>query len=152
MRILGSHTFLRAASALLIAVALTIVFGQSQMLVPGILAVIALFLAGASIDRIHSGDRPSVEREWGGLGMESGGWRMSPSLAYLIAAVSFGAMSVAGLGIAIVTARPPAEADTARTPRQDQSNPKRTAAPEASPDGLPTTAGSLPKPPAVPAR
>src|SRR6185369_4743846 len=37
-------------------------------------------------------DPPRIESHWGGLGGSLGGWHMSASMAYLLAAVAFGAM------------------------------------------------------------
>lgn len=37
-------------------------------------------------------ESPSVESHWGGFGGGLGGWRISPSLAFLLGAIAFGAM------------------------------------------------------------
>lgn len=40
-------------------------------------------------------DPPQIETHWGGLGGGLGGWRVSASLAYLVAALAFGGMFTA---------------------------------------------------------
>lgn len=57
-----------------------------------------LFLA---VTEIFRGEPPAVESHWGGFGGGLGGWRISSSLAYLLAALFlgglFGALTLTGL-------------------------------------------------------
>lgn len=55
------------------------------ILILGTLTFIALFVAA-----VRRGIFPAIESHWGGLGGGLGGWQMSPSLSYLVAAVVFG--------------------------------------------------------------
>lgn len=154
MRILQAHTLLRTGSVLIAVSVIAFAIGQLKLLLPGLLCLTALLFAAACIDRIEAGDRPAVEQDWGGLGTGPGGWRLSPSLAYLAAAVLFGALSVAGLGIiAIADSKPPltGSGGAAETSGPDKPTPERSA--RLPSDGHEHGTGLLPSQlPAAPAR
>ena len=56
-----------------------------------VLLVVMLVLLREFVRTVRE-DPPSVDTHWGGIGGGLGGWRISPSLAYLIAIIAFGAM------------------------------------------------------------
>lgn len=154
VRILEAHTLLRTGGVLIAVSVIAFAIGQLKILLPGLLCLTALLFAAACIDRIEAGDRLGVEQDWGGLGTGPGGWRLSPSLAYLAAAVLFGALSVAGLGIiAFAEGKSPLpdSRGAVETSRPDKPTPERSAQPQS--DGPAHGTGLLQRQlPAVPAR
>lgn len=58
----------------------------------GILAVATLFFLFLFVRMVERGAPPQVESHWGGIGGGVGGWRISSSLTYLLAAVTFGVL------------------------------------------------------------
>jgi hypothetical protein len=58
-----------------------------------LLMIVAYLLMGFA--RHAQQEPPHVETHWGGLGGGLGGWRVSASLAYLVAALAFGGMFTA---------------------------------------------------------
>lgn len=78
----------------------------------GLLALVgslALLFGGRFFSAVGDGDRPRIETNWGGLGGTMGGWSVSSSVVYLLAALFFGGLTVAvGLrAVASVEANPP---------------------------------------------
>jgi hypothetical protein len=55
-----------------------------------LLALVTGILLWLCVNEISNGHPPALERHWGGFGGAGGGWRMSPSLTYLVIAVLFG--------------------------------------------------------------
>jgi hypothetical protein len=88
-------------------------------------------------------ESPRIESHWGGFGGGLGGWRISPSLAYLIGAIAFGALFTTvmrDLALSDRTAAPPASSSGA-----DKSRPAPTAAvppPAAQPSPAPSQPAS----------
>lgn len=69
-----------------------------------------LFYALFLVQLLLRGDAPQIESHWGGFGGGLGGWRLSPSAAFLLAA-----LVLSGL-VAVVTVE-----------REDQENPQKPA-------------------------
>lgn len=63
-------------------------------IIAGILLLIVVYLLMGFSRRARQ-DPPHIETHWGGLGGGLGGWRVSASLAYLVAALAFGGMFTA---------------------------------------------------------
>jgi hypothetical protein len=59
-----------------------------------ILFLLALWFLWGFMQTVRD-DPPRIESHWGGFGGGLGGWRMSPSLAYLLGAIAFGVMFIA---------------------------------------------------------
>ncbi|HVG43540.1 MAG TPA: hypothetical protein VM890_02385 [Longimicrobium sp.] len=57
-----------------------------------LLAAVTGVLLTLCVAEIRRGHSPALERHWGGFGGAGGGWRMSPSLTYLIIALLFGVL------------------------------------------------------------
>ena len=57
-----------------------------------ILAFGTVFFLVLFVRMVERGVTPQVESNWGGLGGGLGGWRISPSLTYLVAAAVFGVL------------------------------------------------------------
>jgi hypothetical protein len=70
------------------------------------IVLLGLFVYTTWIDR-----RPQLEGHWGGLGGGVGGWRISPSLLFLVAAVGVGLIG-AGIATTLISRRPPTVAAT----------------------------------------
>lgn len=58
---------------------------------------ITLWFLHLFVDSVRDGQWPAFESHWGGLGGGLGGWRVSPSLLYLLGALGF-ASAVVALG------------------------------------------------------
>jgi hypothetical protein len=87
-----------------------------------LLGVCTLAFAGLFVRETWRGHSAEVESHWGGFGGGLGGWRVSPSLTYLVCALAFGTM-VSVLVARASPAPPPSKADprtdsTATTPRR----------------------------------
>ncbi|MCB9765067.1 MAG: hypothetical protein H6739_35160 [Alphaproteobacteria bacterium] len=59
-----------------------------------LLAAVTLWFLQLFGDSMTRGHWPTLESHWGGLGGGLGGWRISPSLVYLLGALWFGGMLV----------------------------------------------------------
>jgi hypothetical protein len=68
-----------------------------------VLLVVMLLLLREFVRAVRY-EPPRIESHWGGIGGGLGGWHISPSLAYLVAAIAFGAM--------FTTILPPAKGDS----------------------------------------
>lgn len=56
---------------------------------------VMIFFLGSFAAAMRSSTWPTVETSWGGLGGGLGGWRISPAVLYLVAALVFGGMLTA---------------------------------------------------------
>jgi hypothetical protein len=81
--VVGSFLFLGAALALG-----SPQLGRSAVML--FLACMSLLFVWKLLSELRAGDRLSIESHWGGFGNGLGGWRLSSSLVYLVAAISFG--------------------------------------------------------------
>ena len=69
-----------------------------EKIYPAVIATLLFMIIGfllLEFRRSLNIEAPRVETHWGGLGGGLGGWRISASLAYLVAAIAFGAMFTA---------------------------------------------------------
>lgn len=68
----------------------------------GFFGLLTAFFAGRFALAVERDpDRPGLESHWGGLGGGLGGWRVSTSLVYLMAAVAFGGLLALTAGLAL---------------------------------------------------
>lgn len=81
--------------------------------------IVFLWLFVRMIDR---GITPQFESHWGGLGGGMSGWRISPSLTYLLAALVFGTL----FAIFVVQLETPAEQSTGTQPGATSTQPAAT--------------------------
>lgn len=81
--VVGSFVFLGVALALGSAQ-----LGRSAVML--FLACMSLLFVWKLLSELRVGERLSIESHWGGFGNGLGGWRLSSSLVYLVAAISFG--------------------------------------------------------------
>lgn len=56
-----------------------------------VLGCLTVSFSAGFTNAVRSGDWPRLETSWGGLGGGLGGWRVSPSLAWLAGLLTFGA-------------------------------------------------------------
>lgn len=80
----------------------------------GLAGGVTLWFLHLFVDSVQDGQWPAFESHWGGLGGGLGGWRVSPSLLYLMGALGF-ASAVVALG-AERTPDAPAAASPLTTP------------------------------------
>ena len=80
----------------------------------GIAAIAATFLA-RFVQLVESGDPPSIQRHWGGVGGGVSGWRMSISIVYLGGAMFFAMLATAVAAIDTLESRGPVTASTSAT-------------------------------------
>jgi len=60
----------------------------------GVLSIVTLIFVALFIYELWQGRAPMIESHWGGIGGGGGGWRMSNSLAYLLAMFGIAALLV----------------------------------------------------------
>lgn len=105
--------------------------------IAGILLLIVIYLL-TGFARHARQNPPHIETHWGGLGGGLGGWRVSASLAYLVAALAFGGMFTA---FSTRWLFPPAPQTQEKEKQEDEEKPKAdsaradTSAPAARPRG-----------------
>lgn len=76
--------------------------GLSVAVLLGFFGFLTAFFAGRFARAVDSDpDRPGFESHWGGLGGGLGGWRVSTSLVYLMAAIAFGGLLAVTAGLAL---------------------------------------------------
>jgi hypothetical protein len=97
------------------------------------------------LDATYRQGPPSYENNWGGLGGGLGGWRMSESLAYMVASLAFGALMVAAAASTPPIAASPNSAPTSRATasvKTPSASPTVTTSPTASSTPLSGAANS----------
>jgi hypothetical protein len=67
-----------------------------QAVIVYLFGFLAIFCARRFFTAVNAGDTLGIETHWGGLGGNMGGWNISKSVTYLLAAVIFGIMAIIG--------------------------------------------------------
>jgi hypothetical protein len=101
-RVVWILAVLIAAAGFLISAILGVVLpdrGLHSSAVAGSFGLLAALFTAALLRSLESGDVPGIERDWGGLGGEAGGWRMSLPLVYLIGTCLFAILAVSSFVI-----------------------------------------------------
>lgn len=60
----------------------------------GFFASLTFVFARRLLDEVQQGDTPSFESHWGGFGGGLGGWRLSPSLVFLLVVLALGTLTI----------------------------------------------------------